>query len=63
MQHHRDQRRVELDAGEIDFCGIGDKGFNVGDRPFLLQALQIGKRFGRWIDGVDEPRGTDPLGK
>ena len=59
MQHHGDQSGVERDARKIECGGIRDKGFDIRDVPFRLQALQIGERFGRGIDGIDESGGTD----
>ena len=47
MQHHGDQSGVERDARKIECGGIRDKGFDIRDVPFRLQALQIGERFGR----------------
>src|SRR5579863_9706744 len=61
VQHHGNERRIECGAGKIDGGRVGDKSLDIGDVPFGLQALQIGKRLGRGVDGVDKPEGTDTL--
>ena len=57
MQDHGDQSRIDVDAGQFERRRIGNVRFDVRDAALLLQAIQIGERVGRWIDGKTRPKG------
>ena len=63
MQNHCDQRRMHVNARQLQSCGVRDKSFDVRDATFFLQPLQVSQGIGRTIDRIDGTRWANPIGE